>query len=258
MTGISVAAAGAAGIVSFLSPRVLPLVPGYLSYLSGIAPPVPQSSVASVSSSPVAPPAASPAAPRGRQLARVLGHATAFVLGFTTVFVMLGASATLVGRVLAVHGNAFAVTAGVLIIVFGLHILGVLRIPLLYREKRLQPQRRPRMLLGSYAIGMAFAFGWTPCIGPILAGVLGLAATRGTVLQGVELLIVYSLGLGLPFLLAAIGMGSFMAFLARFRRYYHAVEVASGALLIIIGVLVLTGRMTWLSSQLGFLNRFVL
>ncbi len=255
MTSISIAAAAVAGAASFLSPCVLPLVPGYLSYLSGVAPPLAPSGLTSVS------PPAAPAAPRVRgspQLARVLGHATAFVLGFTTVFVMLGASATLVGRLLVAYGNTFAVVAGLLIIVFGLHSLGALRTPLLYREKRHHPQRRPRMLLGSYAVGMAFAFGWTPCIGPILAGVLTLAATRDTVRQGVELLTVYSLGLGVPFLLAALGIGSFLAFLARFRRYYRVVEVATGMLLIGIGVLVLTGRMTWLSGQLGVLNRFVL
>lgn len=252
MTNISIAAAAVAGLVSFLSPCVLPLVPGYLSFLSGIAPPAGPPGAAPVSFT------ASPAGPHGRHVARTLGHATAFVLGFTTVFVTLGASATVVGRLLVAYGNAFAVAAGVLIILFGLHILGVFRIPLLYGEKRLHPQRRPRMLIGSYAIGMAFAFGWTPCIGPILAGVLGLAATRQTVQQGVELLIVYSLGLGVPFLLAAFGMGSFLTFLARFRRYYRAVEVAGGVLLIAVGVLVLTGRMTWLSGQLGFLNRFVL
>ncbi len=162
------------------------------------------------------------------------------------------------GQFLITRSGVFDKIAGVLIVVFGLHTLGVLRIPLLYREKRVHPTGAPRSVVGSYAIGMAFAFGWTPCIGPILAGVLAIAATQQTVLQGMGLLTVYSLGLGVPFLLAALGANYLVAFITRFRRLYRAVEITSGVLLIVIGLMIFTGNFTWLSSQLGFLNRFVL
>ncbi len=239
MSDVSVPAAALAGLVSFLSPCVLPLVPGYLAYASG------------TSLTPAAGPSAVP-------LGRVVAGASAFVLGFTTVFVLLGASATAVGRFLTMQSGLFEKAAGALILLFGLHLLGVLRIPWLYREQRLRPTGAPRSLLGSYAIGMAFAFGWTPCIGPILAAVLALAALRQTVWQGMGLLTVYSLGLGLPFLAAALAAGYLARFLARFPRFYPAVEITSGLLLIAIGALIFAGKLTWLSGQLGFLNRFVL
>lgn len=239
MSDVSVPAAALAGLVSFLSPCVFPLVPGYLAYVSGTS----------------LVPAEGPSALR---FGRVVTGTGAFVLGFTTIFVLLGASATAVGGFLTARSGLFEKIAGALIVVFGLHVLGVLRIPLLYREKRLRPAAEPRSLFGSYAIGMAFAFGWTPCIGPILAGVLTLAAVQQTVWQGMGLLTVYSLGLGLPFLAAALGAGYLARFLTRFRRFYSAVEITSGLLLIAIGALIFAGKLTWLSGQLGFLNRFVL
>ncbi len=242
---ISIAAAMIAGLVSFLSPCVLPIVPGYLSYLSGISP---------------FDAGAGPAG-TGRRSARrraVARNAGAFVSGFTTIFVLLGASASAIGRFLSVHGNLFAKVAGAVIVVFGLHMIGVLRIPILYREQRIQAGWRPRTLLGSYAIGMAFAFGWTPCIGPILASVLTIAATRDTVVQGMGLLLVYSLGLGVPFLLAAFGFEYLTGFIANFRRYFRAVEIGSGMLLVSVGVLIFSGHLAWLSQRLTFLNRFVL
>jgi cytochrome c-type biogenesis protein len=191
-------------------------------------------------------------------LRSVTVNAAVFVLGFTTIFVLLGASATLIGQILIAGSGIFAKIAGVVIVLFGLHILGVLKIPLLYREKRIHTDARPRTLLGSYGVGMAFAFGWTPCIGPILAGVLTMAATQETVVQGMGLLTLYSLGLGIPFLLAALGINYLLAFTTRFRRYFRAVELVSGGLLIAVGILVFTNSMTWLSGQLTFLNRFVL
>lgn len=246
MSEVSILAAALAGVVSFLSPCVLPLVPGYLSYISGI-------SYSDTGSSG----AAELAIERGLP-GTVATNATAFVLGFTTVFVLLGASATAIGRLLIVQGPLFSKIAGVVIVIFGLHVLGALRIPLLAREKRLEARVAPKTLLGSYTIGMAFAFGWTPCIGPILGAVLAMAATSGTVAQGMGLLTVYSLGPGLPFLAAALGVNHLLAFITRFRRFYRTVTVVSGILLIVIGVLVFTESMTWLNQQLGFLNRFVL
>lgn len=246
MNDISILAALIAGIVSFLSPCVLPLVPGYLSYISGVS----QAEFATAGGHATA--------NRTVLLRGVTLNALFFVLGFTTIFVALGASATSIGQFLFQSSVIFTRIAGAVIIIFGLHITGILRIPLLYREKRYQTRERPRSLAGAYGIGMAFAFGWTPCIGPILGGVLAMAATQGTVTQGVGLLTVYSLGLGVPFILAALGFNYLISFITRFKRFFHGVEIAAGVLLIAIGVLVLSGRMTWLSQQLSFLNGFVM
>ncbi|HET7308255.1 MAG TPA: cytochrome c biogenesis protein CcdA [Gammaproteobacteria bacterium] len=249
MNDISIFAALVAGIVSFLSPCVLPLVPGYLSYISGVS----QQDFAVAASA-----GGEAVADRAALLRGVTVNAIFFVLGFTTIFVALGASATSIGSFLFHSSAVFTRVAGVVIIVFGLHISGLLRIPFLYREKRYQTSERPRSLAGAYGIGMAFAFGWTPCIGPILGSVLAMAATRSTVTEGIGLLTVYSLGLGLPFIAAALGFNYLISFITRFRRFFRGVEIVAGVLLIAIGVLVLTGRMTWLSQQLSFLNAFVL
>ncbi len=246
MNEVSVLAAAAAGVVSFLSPCVLPLVPGYLSYVSGV-------SFSDGGSSGAAAATLDRAAVTG-----VVTNASAFVAGFTTIFVLLGASATTVGRFLLAQGPLFSKVAGAVIVLFGLHVAGVLRLPFLYREKRIETRVAPTTVLGSYGIGMAFAFGWTPCIGPILAAMLAMAATAETVGEGMGLLTVYSLGLGIPFLAAAVGVNYTLRFVGRFRPFYRAVTVGSGILLVAIGVLVFTGKMTWLSQQLGFLGGFVL
>ena len=245
MEGIPILVALAAGIVSFLSPCVLPLVPGYLSFVSGI-------SYADMAGE------ERDAGARAAILRAVTGNASFFVLGFTAVFVGLGASATTLGRVLMANTPIFTRIAGVVIVLFGLHILGVLRVPFLYREKRILPTVAPRTQLGSFGVGMAFAFGWTPCIGPILGAVLTMAATRETALQGAGLLAVYSLGLGVPFLAAALGVNYVLAFTTRFRRYVRAVEVTGGVLLVGVGALVFTDRMGWLAGQLSFLAWFAL
>lgn len=239
MNDVSMPAAALAGLVSFLSPCVLPLVPGYLAFVSGT------STVDAGGRSNV-------------PLPHVAVRAAAFVLGFATIFVLLGASATHIGKFLLAYGAVFAKAAGIVIVVFGLHLLGVLRIPLLFREKRVQTNVPPRSLAGAYGIGIAFGFGWTPCIGPILAAVLTLAAIQQTVWQGIGLLAVYSLGLGVPFMVAALASGYMARFLSRFRRFYQTVEVVSGVLLIAIGALIFSGKFTWLSGQLGFLKRFAL
>jgi cytochrome c-type biogenesis protein len=245
MDSVPFVAAGVAGVVSFLSPCVLPLVPGYLSFVSGV-------SYADLSAESADP------ARRAALVRRVALTATAFVSGFATVFIALGASATTVGQFLGSRAALFARIAGVVIGIFGLHILGVLRIPLLYREKRLQIRHAPRTLIGAYAVGMAFAFGWTPCIGPVLGAVLTLAATRQTMAQGIGLLGVYSVGFGIPFLVAAVGVNYVLGFTARFRWCARVAEIAGGVILVALGILVFFNRLTWIAQHLPSLWHFAL
>jgi cytochrome c-type biogenesis protein len=223
-----------AGLVSFLSPCVLPLVPPYLGYLGGMT--IEQMT-----------------AERGldaRVWRRVVLAAFCFVIGFTTVFVGLGAGASVVGQFIQTYKAELSMAAGVVIILFGLHFLGVLRIPLLYREARYHTQMEGATLVGAYVMGLAFAFGWTPCIGPILATVLALAANEATLGAGVGLLLVYSLGLGIPFLLAAVAIRPFMSFMQRFKRHLGIIEKVMGVLLVITGIMFLTGSMNWLGQWL--------
>jgi cytochrome c-type biogenesis protein len=229
------------GLLSFLSPCVLPIVPGYLSFISGV-------NLVQVRDG-VAPAALT---------RRVALTGLFFVLGFSTVFVALGAAASLVvGALLAEHKRAFAVVGGVLILVLGLHTMGLLRIPWLLAERRAEVRQRPLGWAGAYVVGLAFAFGWTPCIGPILAGILALAAERETVLQGVALLSVYSAGLGLPFIIAAVAVRGFFAAFARLKRYLRAFEIASGLLLVAIGLLLMTDRLAVLSRWFGKIVPFL-
>jgi cytochrome c-type biogenesis protein len=284
--GVSIFAAFVAGFVSFLSPCVLPLVPGYISMLSGIG--VEQLKEGKT--------------PRGGLLASAL----AFVFGFSIVFITFGASASAVGSFLVRNRNLLAPMAGAMIVLFGLYLVGwlakvsiraglVLGILLvaagvalqihpgiagatlkevhvysiafiflfgpamtrwLNRDVRFRNLGGQPGAVSGFLMGFAFAFGWTPCIGPILAGVLAIAATRETVSQGVFLLACYSAGLAIPFLATALGVGSFLRFYHHFRRHLHAVEVFSGVLLLAVGGLVFVNRLTWLSGKLGFLNRF--
>ncbi len=216
-----------AGALSFLSPCVLPLVPPYLCYMAGV-------SVDEFRGQ-----ARDDGAKRTR--AALVGASVAFVLGFSTVFVALGAGASTIGGLLRAWQQELAIAAGVLIIVMGLNFLGAIRIPLLSREARFQSGGKPASALAAYVMGLAFAFGWTPCIGPVLGPILTLAGGRGTVGEGAALLFAYSLGLGIPFLVAALFSGAFMRFLARFRVHLGRVEKVMGALLVIAGVLFLTG-----------------
>jgi cytochrome c-type biogenesis protein len=225
VTEISYASAAAAGALSFLSPCVLPLVPPYLCYMAGI-------SIEEFRN-----PAAVQSAPRRA----VMLSSLCFTLGFATVFVALGASATSLGMLLRTHLDILAQVGGVIIIVMGLNFLGVVRIPLLSREARFQSGGQPSTLTGAYIMGLAFAFGWTPCIGPILGAILAVAASQQTVGQGAGLLGVYSLGLALPFWLAAAFSGLFMAFLIRFRRHLGLVEKALGGLLVLTGLAFIFG-----------------
>jgi cytochrome c-type biogenesis protein len=229
MDGLEVSLAGAwfAGLLSFLSPCVLPLVPPYLCFLGGLT----LDRLAEEQD-------VSSAAAR-----RVFVAALAFVLGFTTVFVALGATASAIGQTIAGNLDLFAQIAGVVIILLGLHFLGVLRIPLLYREARVHLDSRPAGILGAYVVGLAFAFGWTPCVGPVLAAILFVAGGEASMWQGAGLLAAYSLGIGVPFLAAALAARPFMSFMARFRHHLGTVEKVLGGLLVLTGVLFLTGSM---------------
>lgn len=223
---VTIIAAMLAGLVSFLSPCVLPLVPPYLVYLTG------------TSFERLADAEPEPAVRRETVIAALL-----FVAGFSTVFVALGASASLIGALLRAYSHILAIVAGIVIMIMGLHFLGLTRIGLLHREKRLEIPK-PVGLWGAYVMGLAFAFGWTPCIGPVLAAILAVAASEATVAKGAGLLAVYSLGLGIPFVLAAFAIEPFAAFLARFRRHIVHMERVMGGLLVLTGIAFLTGWIT--------------
>ena len=283
---VSIFAAFVAGLVSFLSPCVLPLVPGYVSMLSGIG-------VEQLKSG-------------EKPRASLLTSSLAFVCGFSIVFITFGASASAVGAFLLRNRTLLAPLAGAVVVLFGLHLMGWLaKIPVrvgmmigillvaiaallawvfptgsrviqpvqfvsvaliflvgpvlsrwLNRDLHFRNVGGQPGIVGGFLMGFAFAFGWTPCIGPILATVLGLAATRDTIAQGVFLLAVYSAGLAIPFILTALGIGQFLRFYQKFRRHIHMVEVFSGVLLLFVGGLIFVNRLTWLSGKLAFLNRF--
>ncbi|HSC78648.1 MAG TPA: cytochrome c biogenesis protein CcdA [Candidatus Acidoferrales bacterium] len=235
MTELGPLVAFIGGFLSFLSPCVLPLVPGYISMTSGVG---------------------IDKLKKGEgTTAAVATSSLLFILGFSTVFVGLGASASTVGQFLSENRLWFNRIAGVIIILFGLFLLGAFKISALYREQRLHVAGGTGKA-GSFLLGFAFAFGWTPCIGPILGAVLLLAAREGTLAQGVFLLAVYSLGLGVPFFLSALAINKFLTFYQGFRRYLQWVERAAGVLLIAVGLLVFTNQLTWLSRYFAWLNRF--
>ena len=231
---VSFVAAFVAGVLSFVSPCVLPLVPGYLSFISGV-------SVEEMR-------AGSDARAASRR--QVFVASLAFVAGFSIVFVLLGASASALGQFLGERLSLMGKIAGVLLVIFGLHTMGLLKISWLYAEKRIHTERRPAGPLGAMLVGVAFAFGWTPCIGPILAGILAIAASKETVGMGVALLAVYSIGLGIPFLLTSLAVDSFFAAFAKIRRYYKVIEVTAGGLIVVIGVLIFTNRFTAIAQFL--------
>jgi cytochrome c-type biogenesis protein len=238
---VTVAAALVAGMLSFLSPCVLPLVPPYLVFLTG-------SSLERLADQET-----EPLVRRETLLAAVL-----FVFGFSTVFVSLGASASAVGALLRAYSGELAIIAGIAIIVMGLHFLGITPIAFLMREKRLDVSK-PVGLWGAYVMGLAFAIGWTPCIGPILAAILAVAASEATVAKGAGMLAVYSIGLGVPFLIAALAVEPFAAFLARFKKHLGHVEKAMGGLLVLTGIAFLTGAISdvsfWLLDTFPFLGK---
>lgn len=239
---VSIPAALAAGIISFLSPCVLPLVPPYLIYLTG-------ATIEHV---------ANDEKPQVSKRAVMLS-ALVFVLGFSTVFVALGASASLIGGWIRAWSAQLSIVAGIVIILMGLHFLGLTRIGFLMREGRL-PIPKPVGLWGAYVMGLAFAFGWTPCIGPILAAILSVAASEATVTKGAGLLAVYSAGLGIPFLIAAFMVERFSSVFARMKKHLATVERAMGVLMILVGIGFLTGAVTdvsiWLLETFPALQNF--
>ncbi len=221
----------AAGVLSFLSPCVLPLVPSYLGFITGM-------SIEEMSN-------------RRRT---AMTHAFLFVTGFSLVFILVGLSATALGRALNFNSVWLARIGGVMIILFGVYLLGIFQLPFLEREKRLHLENKPLGYLGSVVVGMAFAAGWTPCIGPVLGGILTMASTQQDLARGAGLLAVYSAGLAIPFLVTAWAVESFFQWFEKFRRFLPLVQKASGALLILVGVLLVSGQFTRLASWLQALT----
>jgi cytochrome c-type biogenesis protein len=236
MENVTLLAAFAAGFLSFVSPCVLPLIPGYVSFVSGVSLDEMRGGAGS-----------SPSAAVRR---RTFVTSLAFVLGFSLVFISLGASATAIGQMVMSRLSLLDKIGGAVIVLFGLHTMGVFRIGWLYQEKRLQTTKKPASLFGAMLVGVAFAFGWTPCIGPILAAILFVAGAQETVRQGIILLAIYSAGLAIPFIATSLAINHFFSAFARIRRHYKTIEVTSGALLIVIGVLIFTGRLTIIAQYL--------
>ena len=228
-----------AGLISFLSPCVLPLVPGYVSLISGAG-------VEELKS------------PQGQLMRRVMVNSVGFILGFSVVFVTLGAAATELGQIAAQYKHTLSIVAGVVVIIFGLHLTGIFKIKALYTDARLHGVKGSSTPIGAFVIGFAFAFGWTPCLGPILSAILAIASEQDKLVKGILLLGVYSLGLAVPFLLTSLGINQFLGFYKRFRSHLHQLEVFSGVILIVLGTMIFTNQFTRLAGYLSFLNRFAL
>lgn len=220
-----------AGLLSFLSPCVLPLIPSYITYLTGL-------SFADLQ--------AEHPTHKVRQTAML--HSLAFILGFTVVFVLLGASATLVGSFLNQHAAFLRKAGGVLIVLLGVHVTGLVPINLLLGEKRITLHRKPAGYMGTFLVGIAFAAGWTPCIGPILAAILMVAATEENVYHGIILLLIYSLGLGIPFFLSSLAMHQFIVMFQRFKKFIRLFEICTGIFLVLVGIMI---YFNWLSRLSG-------
>ncbi len=241
---LDVSAGGAflAGLLSFASPCVLPLVPPYLAYIGGVS--------------------IEELGPEGSRVirGRVLAAALAFVVGFSTVFVVLGATASWLGQTVSAHVDILGYVAGILIALMGLHFLHVVRIPLLDRTAKVGVARKPAGLVGAYVIGLAFGFGWSPCVGPVLTAILLLAGAKESVGEGAWLLLIYSLGIGVPFLVAAGFASAFMRWSTRFKKRLGLIEKAMGAFLVAAGVLIFTGQMAtiafWLIESFPVFSRF--
>lgn len=229
--GLGVLVAFSAGVLSFLSPCVLPLVPSYIGFLTGMS---------------------LPEATSRRRLA--VTHALLFVTGFTIVFLILGAAASAMGAAFRVHKETISRVGGFLIILVGLWTMGLIKLPFFEREKRIQLQDKPVGYLGSALVGMVFAAGWVPCLGPILSGILSLAATEADFSRGMWLLVAYSIGLAVPFLVAAFALDRFLEWFRRFSRHLNKVKLASGLLLVAVGLLLVTGEFTRLAAWLSALT----
>jgi cytochrome c-type biogenesis protein len=238
MQEVSLFAAFVAGILSFISPCVLPLIPGYVSFVSGVTLDEMRGTAGSATLT------------TSSTKRRAVLMSLAFVLGFSLVFIALGASATALGTLLMEHLELLGKIAGGIIILFGLHMTGLLKIGWIYSEKRVQTNKKPAGFFGAILVGIAFAFGWTPCIGPILSAILLVAAGQETIGDGVQLLAVYSAGLGVPFIATSLAINKFLAASARIRKHYHAIEVVSGVLMIVVGVLIFTNKFTIIAQLL--------
>jgi cytochrome c-type biogenesis protein len=230
LNNISFMLAFSAGLLSFLSPCVLPLVPAYITYITG-------SAVSELKS--------------GKARFYTVYKSLGFVLGFSIVFVAMGASITSIGKFLINNQEIFRKAGGILIILFGIHITGIFKIKTLYYEKRVIPFEKLGKNISSILVGMAFAAGWTPCVGPILASILIYAGSMETISTGIWLLAVYSLGLAVPFVLTAYAISSFTAYFKKISKYLNAISIGSGVLLIVMGVLIFTNKITMLYRILG-------
>lgn len=228
-----------AGLLSFLSPCILPLIPGYISYISGI-------SLQEIKNN----------SQIKEVREKLLINSFAFIFGFSFVFISLGASATFIGSLFLKHIKLITYISAAIIIIFGLHLTGIFKIASLYSEKRINISQKPTNILGSFLIGFAFAFGWTPCIGPILASILALAATRSTLNQGILLLTWYSLGLAIPFIITAYSITFFFKVFDKIKKYLNIIEIMSGILLIAIGILILTGSLGKIASYFSIFDYF--
>jgi cytochrome c-type biogenesis protein len=233
LDNIGILTAFAFGFLSFISPCVLPIVPGYISFISGV-------SLNELETT----------GDKSKARRKIILNTLFFILGFSLIFILLGATATALGQFLFDNLPILSQIAGVIIIIFGLHMAGVFKIKFLQYEKRIHTQTKPLGFLGSFVVGLAFAFGWTPCIGPILGAILGIAAKKETVWQGIALLTSYSAGLGIPFLITGISISAFYNFFDKIKRYFKTIEIIGGVMLIIVGILMITGSLTLIASYL--------
>jgi cytochrome c-type biogenesis protein len=237
MPDVSIYMAFVAGLISFLSPCILPIVPGYISFLSGM-------SVEEIEG-------------RGENKLIIL-NSIFFITGFSVVFILLGASATMIGAFLTSKMSVLTKIAGLVIILFGTFKLGLIRHLAFYREARFQLKNRKFGVFGAMLIGAAFAFAWTPCVGPILGSILAYAATLGKVSQGVSLLVIYSMGLGVPFLIVTLALNRFFRIFDRIKKHLRLIEIVSGIIMIILGLMILSNKLILIPGYLSFLNKFAL
>lgn len=233
LNNVSLILAFSAGLISFLSPCVLPLVPAYISYITG-------TSISDLKST--------------RSNAYVLYKSLGFIIGFSIIFIIMGASITSIGRVFIKNQSIFRKVSGVLIFIFGLHTIGIFKIKLFYREKRFLSFKNTNGTFGSILMGMAFAAGWTPCVGPILSSILVYASSMETIKRGIILLVFYSLGLAVPFILTALAIENLSFRISRLGKYLNLISITSGMLMILMGILIFTNKMGILSQYLNFIN----
>ncbi len=231
---VTLLAALFAGVISFLSPCVLPLVPAYISYITGLSVEELRAGVL-----------------QREATRRLLMNSLALIAGFSLVFIAMGATATFVGKLLTANMALISKIAGVILVIFGLHLMGIFRIRFLNYEKRLQVKAKPVTLLGSFLVGVAFAAGWSPCIGPILGAILAIAASKSSVAQGVILLAFYSLGLAIPFFLTAVATNALLKVFKQVKRHFRTIEIVSGVFLVSVGVMMFFNVFTYLSSYLN-------